>query len=182
MQLGNGTPGETITFQTTNGGRITFNLGLTANGGGVTAVSGSTGLSAAFTPSIDYVNPAFLTALTAAGIPYTVSSGGSGGSGSGASANGTGSGLVNTSTTQATSASLVGWLNQLLTGSALGNGRTSIERSTDVGTIFGLHEANEAGQTTKQSASLIVSQQTEPYQPPCEDVSVGEDVTVCTAD
>jgi hypothetical protein len=185
VQLGNGTPGETITFQTTNGGRITFNLGLTANGGGVTAVSGSTGLSAAFTPSIDYVNPAFLTALTAAGIPYTVSSGdsgGSGGSGSNASTNGAGSGMVNTSTTQATSASLVGWLNQLLIGSALANGRTSIEGSTDVGTIFGLHEANEAGQTTKPSASLTVSQQTEPYQPPCEDASVGEDVTVCTAD
>jgi hypothetical protein len=182
VQLGNGTPGETITFQTTNGGQITFNLGLTANGGGVTAVSGSTGLSAAFTPSIDYVNPAFLTALTAAGIPYTVRSAGAGGFGSSASVSVAGSGMVNTSTTQATTASVVGWLNQLLAGSALVNVRTPIKRSPDVGTIFGLHEVNEVGQATKQSASLTVAQKKEPYQPPCVDVSVGEDISVCTAD
>jgi hypothetical protein len=194
VQLGNGTPGETITFQTTNGGQITFNLGLTANGGGVTAVSGSTGLSAAFTPSIDYVNPAFLTALTAAGIPYTVRSAGAGGFGSSASVSVAGSGMVNTSTTQATTASVVdwfnqpttasvvGWLNQLLAGSALVNVRTPIKRSPDVGTIFGLHEVNEVGQATKQSASLTVAQKKEPYQPPCVDESVGEDISVCTAD
>jgi hypothetical protein len=90
--------------------------------------------------------------------------------------------MVNTSTTQATTASVVGWLNQLLAGSALVNVRTPIKRSPDVGTIFGLHEVNEVGQATKQSASLTVAQKKEPYQPPCVDVSVGEDISVCTAD
>ena len=179
VQLGNGTPGETITFQTTSGGRITFNLGLSSNGGGVTVATGSTGLSAAFNPSTDYVNPAFLTALTAAGIPYTVSSVGSSGSGVGTGTGGTGSVIVSVQANQAAGASVLGRLNQLISGVGLSGTRTPIEKSPDVGAIFGLHEINEAGQVTRQNASLTSTEQAEAAPPPCENVSVGEEVTVC---
>ena len=184
VQLGSGAPGETVTFQTTSGGRITFNLGLTSNGGGVTAAPGSAGLSAAFTPSTDYVNPAFLAALTAAGIPYTVSSGGTGDSSSGGASgsSGTGSIIVNIAATQATSASVVGWLNQLVIGSVASKVRIPAERSPDIGTIFGMHEANDAGQSTQQSSLLTVAQQPNQSVPPCEDVSINGLLTVCVAE
>jgi autotransporter-associated beta strand protein len=184
VQLGSGGPGETITFQTTSGGRITFNLGLTGNGGGVTAAPGSTGLSAAFTPSTDYVNSAFLAALTAAGIPYTVGSVGTGDSGSGGASgsSGIGSVIVNIAATQATSASVVGWLNQLVLGSVASKVRIPAERSPDIGTIFGMHEANDAGQSTQQSSLLTVAQQPNQSVPPCEEVSISGLITVCVAE
>jgi autotransporter-associated beta strand protein len=179
VQLGNGSPSETITFQTTSGGRITFNLGLNSNGGGVTVATGSTGLSAAFTPSTDYVNPAFLTALTAAGIPYTVSSVGSSGSRAGSGAGATGSVIINIPTNQAAGASVLGKLNQLISVVGLSSTRTPSENSPDVGMILGLHETNEAGQVTRQSAPLTTADQPEAAPPPCENVSAGEEVTVC---
>ena len=139
-------------------------------------------MSAAFNPSTDYVNPAFLTALTAAGIPYTVNSVGSSGSGAGSGASGAGSAIVNISTNQAASASISGRLIQLISGVGLSGARTPSENSPDVGAIFGLHETNEAGQVTRQSAFLTTPSQPEAAPAPCENVSVGEEVTVCAAE
>lgn len=187
VQLGNGTPGETVTFQSTSGGRITFNLGLKSLGGVVTAAVGSTGLSVAFEPSSDYVNPDFLSALTAAGIPYTVSPRGRyerGGSDSAGISNRSGTGYDNASivAAQATSEAIATLLRQLGVVSDSANILGATGHSPDVGTVFAMHEANEGGQAIKQSAVLTVAQHSDQNAPPCEQVSISSDITVCAAE